>query len=164
MKSKTIFAILLPLVGTPIIGLNLLQEQNSELNAQQLREMVVGLGYEVKDLSVEAGKEKIQIDVKTEAFNIPLGVEISPSKSYVWLTASLGKDSPERKYRELLMENGKIQPSQFYLTSSNFLMIALPIENRLLTPTIIRNRIDKLAKDVSSRAATWQVGIPPEKD
>lgn len=136
-------------------GLMAGQDESRVLDAASLKSMIVGLGYEVKDIGTEVGKEKYEFTVKTTGFNVPMGAEISPSKNYIWLTASLGQVKETTKFRELLRANGVVQPTQFYITSKDNLMIALAIENHGVTPVWMRKGIDKVAKDVGDQASAW---------
>lgn len=161
MSSNQLLKFVLPIVATGVIGSFAVQSAETPLTAKELREVLVGLGYEVKDLSTEAGKEKYEILTKTDSFNVPMGAEISPSKSYIWLTVYLGADADTRKHRDILKQNGLVQPSQFYVTKSDKLMVALPVENRGMTPAYLKDKISKLVGDVESSATVWQAGSPP---
>jgi hypothetical protein len=130
--------------------------QDRELDAPQLREMLSQLGYEIKDLNTEAGKEKYSVKVERDGLNIPVAFEISPSKAYVWLTINLGETPSAERALELLKQNSKIQPSQFYVTSNGRLMIALPLENRNVTNALIRNRMDALSANVGRTQEFWK--------
>ncbi|MDI9635703.1 hypothetical protein QPK87_13440 [Kamptonema cortianum] len=135
-----------------------IQSQTSAISAAELRSMVTGLGYEVKDLSTEEGKEKFEFSVKTESLNIPLGAEISASKSFVWLTANLGEGGAKKNHLAYLKATGSIQPSMFYITSKDLLMIGLPIDNRGITPALLKARIEKITQDIESTSELWMDG------
>lgn len=143
-------AFLLPLSGTA--------QECSPLNAKQLKDMLTGMGYTVKDLNTQAGSEKFEVALSSGGFNVPVGYEISPSGNFVWLTANLGKpkDSTSTMNAELLKQNGKIQPCQFYISTKGILMIGLAIENRGLTAAIMRRHTDKFIGDISKTSAYWQ--------
>lgn len=128
------------------------------LDARKLKEMLIGMGYTVKDLNSEPGKEKYEVTFNTGAFNVPVGYEISPSGNFVWLTANLGtaKDSTSTWNAQLLRQNSKIQPCQFYISNKGNLMMGLAIENRGLTPAIMRRHSDKFTSDISNSASFWQ--------
>ncbi|OJU62484.1 MAG: hypothetical protein BGO01_08375 [Armatimonadetes bacterium 55-13] len=129
--------------------------QANVVDAPALKGLIKDLGYEVKDLNTEAGKEKFSFDVTRPTLKIPLGAEISPSKNYVWLTANLGEKKATTKFEDLLVQNSKIQPNFFYITSSNRLMVAIAIDNRGITTGILRRIIDKLADDIVSTQSSW---------
>lgn len=152
MQSKLIF------LGTAVLALPLLVgfSQSEQLDYPKLKTMITNLGYTVKDIGTEVGKEKAQIDITTEAFNIPMGAEVSPSKNYVWMTVNLGSNPSAEQAKALLRQNATIQPSFFYLTKDDRIMLAHPIDNRSITPDVMKRIIDKLAKDVGSTAKDWQ--------
>ncbi len=152
MQSRLIF------LGTAALALPLLVgfSQSDQLDYPKLKTMLTNLGYTTKDIGTEVGKEKAQIDIKTEAFNIPMGAEISPSKNYVWITVNLGANPTADQSKALLRQNATIQPSFFYLTKDEKLMLGHPIDNRSITPDVMKRIIDKLAKDVDSSAKDWQ--------
>jgi hypothetical protein len=130
-----------------------------QLDATKLRDLIRNMGYEVKDLNTEAGKEKYSFEIKTEKHNVPMGAEISPSKNYIWLTVNLGStsqyaDLPDRSVK-LLKQNAAIQPDFFYITSKDNLMLAVAADNRNMGPADFKRLVDKLAKDVDDTATIW---------
>jgi len=132
--------------------------QNPQLDRKQLREMLVQMGYEVSDIVKDAGKEKYSVTFVRDGLNIPVGYEISPSNSYIWLTVNLGDapvDSSSKNFA-LLKQNAKIQPSFFYITDSGRLMAALAVENRSVTPVILRARSESLSENVGKTKDVWQ--------
>lgn len=124
----------------------------------QLREMLTQLGYEVTDIVKDAGKEKYSVKFAKYSLDIPVGFEISPSGSYVWLTVNLGEAPKESDARtlNLLKQNSKIQPSFFYVTDSGRLMAALAIENRGITNAILRTRAETISENVGKTKEIWQ--------
>ncbi|MCC7230859.1 MAG: hypothetical protein IT203_10730 [Fimbriimonadaceae bacterium] len=132
--------------------------QSASIDRKQLREMLVQLGYEVSDLSSEAGKEKYSVKFTTADLNIPVGYEISPSGSYIWMTVNLGEapKEPSAKCLELLKQNGKVQPTFFYITEAGRLMGALAVENRGVTNAILRQRSEFLIGNIGKTKDVWQ--------
>ena len=134
--------------------------QGSEpVTAPQLKEMITNLGFEVKALNEEVGKEKYEFTVKTTDFDVPIAAEISGSKNYIWITVYLGDapkpDSP--KCHALLSRNFKIQPSQFYITERGALMLGFAMENRGITPVVFKRTYTKLSEDVVKSADVWNM-------
>lgn len=161
VTSATLCAFLVGALLTGPIRHSQAGGQNLALDAAALKEMVKGLGYEVKDLNTEAGKEKIEFTVSKSDFTLPIGAEVSPSKNYVWLTLFLGEVKDTSKVTSaqalaLLKGNYKTQPVLFYVTERNNLMVGLATDNRAITPAILRARIDKIADDCVKTAADWQ--------
>lgn len=126
-----------------------------KLTATTLRNMAQTMGYEVKVLSAEEGKEKYEIGLKSKSLDVPVALEISPSGNYIWLTVFLGENNANKKHEDLLKENFKVQPTFFYITSKDNLMAAEAIDNRDVTPAILRRCLDKLVSDVDKTAKVW---------
>lgn len=137
-----------PVIATP---------QAAMMDAAQLKSMLQGLGYEVKDLNTEAGKEKYQFTITKKGFDVPLGAEFSASKNFIWVTAFLGKapEDSSPKNAALLKQNFSIQPSFFWVTEKGNLMIGVAMENRAMTPAIFKRHTDKLSDDVVATADVW---------
>ena len=158
MKCKNLFSYLMILSGIfllPFFG----KAQNCDpLDARQLKTMLEQLGYTVKELSSEAGKEKFEVLHNKGGYDIPVAYEISASRNFVWLTAFLGnpKDENSITNASLLKQNFKIQPCQFYITEKGKLMMGLAVENRGLTNSILRRHTDKIVSDVSNTVSLWQ--------
>ncbi|MEA2553624.1 MAG: hypothetical protein QOJ65_1800 [Fimbriimonadaceae bacterium] len=146
------------LVSAVIAIAGFARPQSGPLDARQLREKLVELGYDVTDLVKEEGKEKYTVKLTKSDLDIPIGYEISPSKGYIWLTVNLG-DAPAEtstKCLALLKSNGNIQPSFFYVTKSGRLMMGLPIDNRDVTNATLRLRTDQISDNVGSTKDLWQ--------
>ena len=65
-----------------------------QIDRKQLRAMLVRLGFEVKDLVTDPGKEKYSAVITREDLDIPIGFEISGNGNYIWLTVNLGDAPP----------------------------------------------------------------------
>ena len=132
--------------------------QNAQVDRKQLREMLVQLGYEVQDILKDEGKQKYSSKFTRDGLDIPIGYEISPSNTYIWLTVNLGTAPTEgsAKTLALLKQNSKVQPTFFYITDSGRLMAALPVENRAVTNAVLRARSESLAENVGKTKEVWQ--------
>lgn len=132
--------------------------QDKQIDRKQLREMLVQLGYEIQDIVKDAGKEKYSSKFTRDGLDIPIGYEISPSNTYIWLTVNLGTAPTEgsAKTLALLKQNSKIQPTFFYITDSGRLMAALPVENRGITNVVLRQRSESIADNVGKTKDAWQ--------
>lgn len=125
------------------------------LTTPQLRTIVENMGYAPKTISEETGK--FQFDVKTDSFNVPVGTEISKSGNYIWFTVSLGDASGlESKHGDLLRQNAQIQPDFFYITAKGTLMLGVAVDNRGVTPAVVKRVTDKLVADVDSTSKYWK--------
>lgn len=139
-----------------ILGFGALQ--TTPITRTQMREMLVQLGYEVNDIVKDEGKEKYSVKFTKNELDIPVGFEISPSGSYIWLTVNLGTAPTEgnAKCLTLLKQNSKVQPTFFYVTDSGRLMAALAVENRGVTNAILRQRAETISDNVGKTKADWQ--------
>ena len=129
------------------------------LDAAGMKRMVEGLGYELKTLSADEGKEKYEFTMTRGGLDIFVAVELSASRGYLWLTVYLGDIAEEplkAKAPLLLRENAKIQPSQFYVTDTGRLMVALAMDNRFVTAAALRKAAEKLVDDVVNTKPLWQ--------
>jgi hypothetical protein len=145
------------LATVSIAALPLLAQDSTAIDAAKLKEMIVNLGYETKTLNEEAGKEKYEFTVKNASFDIPIAAEISPSKNYIWLTVFLGEAPPDSspKMAGFVKRNFKIQPSMFYITDKDNLMMGFAMENRGMNPAVLRRTVTKLQEDVTNTADLW---------
>jgi hypothetical protein len=73
-------------------------------------------------------------------------------------TGGSGGSSTKQDPKELLRLNGRIQPTQAYLSAKDVLMLAFAIENRSVTPALMKSRIEKLTGDVEKSASVWNKG------
>lgn len=154
IKKMRVFIFML-LFTVPVL---VFSQNCDKIDSKKLKEILIGMGYTVSDIITTPGKEKFEIKTTTPSFNIPIAYEISPSGNFIWLTVSLGKpktDSLTQAYN-LLKQNGAVQPCQFYLTSKGNLMLGLALENRGITPAIIKRNTDKVTQDVSNTSTYWQ--------
>jgi len=89
------------------------------INQSKLKELLVQLGYTPKETVSTPGKEKYEIKITRDGLDVPMGLEVSPSTNYIWLTVFLGKaPSDSSKYFQFIKQNSKIQPALFYVTDS----------------------------------------------
>jgi hypothetical protein len=157
MKEVRLFALVLSLLALGVL-MGFRSTQDGTVTRAQLREMLTQLGYEVSDIVKDAGKEKYSVKFTKFDLDIPIGFEISPSNNYIWLTVNLG-DAPKEgsaKTLNLLKQNGKIQPTFFYITDNGRLMAALAVENRGVTNAILRQRAETVSENVGKTKEFWQ--------
>ena len=131
--------------------------QSQTLDRKQLREILVQLGYEVKDIVKDEGKQKYAVSFSSNDLNLPVGYEISPSGNYIWLTANLG-DGPKAGNEmtfQLLKQNARVQPTFFYISESGKLMAALAVENRGVTNSLLKQRSEIFADNVGKTKDVW---------
>lgn len=157
MRSLRFIGVLVVVLSVFVLT-GFMTSQSDQITRPKLKEMLVELGYEVSDVVKDAGKEKYAVTFVKSELNIPLGFEISPSNSYVWLTVNLGEapKTASEKCLTLLKQNGKVQPTFFYITESGRLMAALAVENRGLTNAILRTRAETITDNVGKTKEFWQ--------
>jgi hypothetical protein len=159
MRNKATLAITILMISAfAFFGFSR-QDDCEPLNRTDLRDRLVQLGYEVKDIEKAVGKEKYSVKMNKDGLDIPVGVEISPSGTYIWLTVNLGNppSNTDTTNNTLLKQNGKIQPCQFYITSTTGrLMMGLPVENKGVTNSHLRDRLESISKNVGSTKDIWQ--------
>ena len=157
MLNKTLIA---GATALSLLTYGTLQTEDKPLTGPEVKTMVQNLGFEVKDLNTETGKEKIEFMVQRDGFDVWLASEVSGSKRFIWITAFLGDSTKIANFSarapKMLEQNYKIQPSQFYVTDKGSLYMAIAVDNRNVTPAALRWRIDKLASDVTSSAELWK--------
>ena len=127
------------------------------INQTKLKEILVQLGYTPKDIISTPGKEKYEIKINRGGLDVPMGLEISGSTNYIWLTVFLGKaPSDSSKYFKLLKQNSKIQPALFYVTDSGNLMMGLPVDNRGINNALLKRYTEFIAGKIADTKDTWQ--------
>jgi hypothetical protein len=156
MKNRSLLSIIaIFAIFTALCGMA--YQSFTTLNRQQLREILVQLGYTVKDLNKEKDKEKYEITLTEGGLDIPVAAEISPSGNFIWLTVFLGEPKIEGdKGLNLLKETYKVQPCQFYVTSSNKLMCGVPIDNRAVDNALLKKRIELIVGKVADSQTVWK--------
>lgn len=160
MKTILSCSVLLALVAAMAApGVAGLQSDDKALDGPALRGVLENMGYSLKELNKEAGKEKFEFMIAKDGYDVYIAAEVSPSKRFVWLTSFLGETAKisdfDSKASKFLNRNTSIQPTQFYITDRGNLMIAIATDNRDLNPAVIRHRVEKLAGDVSATSDLW---------
>lgn len=115
------------------------------LDLKDLRKQFESMGHKITDIS----DTKFSFPMSRDSLDITVGVEVSPSKNYVWYTINLGafKESADKtKAHQLLVLNGKIQPNQCYLSSKDLVMLGHAMENRDLTLAMLNTRLENMLK------------------
>lgn len=147
------------LIGVPlVVGLafTAVQSEPKVLSESDLKEMIVGLGFEVTESKGSSDRPVYSFVAATDPFKVPTNAEISASGKYIWFSASMGKISETKPWLDLLRQNASIQPSQFYVTKADSLKIAIAVDNRAVTPANLKLVIEKLVKDIKETAPIWQ--------
>lgn len=126
------------------------------LTYSQLQNMATNMGYAPNQISEGADSPKFEIQTKSGTFNVPLGLEISPSGRFVWISANLGQITLNGDQAISILKRGtSVQPTQFWYTDKGNLMIGMAIDNRDVTTAYLRFVIDKVGADVAATADIW---------
>ncbi len=124
-----------------------------QIDAASLKQMLSAMGYTLKDLN----EQKFEFTLQSSELEIPIGAEVSASKNFIWLTVNLGQNRTSLNHEALLKQNTITQPSFFYITRKNNLMMGVAMENRGLNPAVVRRIVEKLMHDVQDTRPVWDV-------
>lgn len=136
------------------------QSEDQTLTGPEIKTMIKNMGYEPKDLNTEVGKEKFEVLLAKDGFDVPIAFEVSASKRYIWLTVFLGEVAKVTEFNarapKILNQNFKIQPCFFYTTDKGNFMMAIAVDNRNATSAVLRQRIEKISADVVATNELWK--------
>lgn len=129
--------------------------QAEKLDDASLRAMLTGLGYEVK----EPGTTTFEVPMSAEGLNIPTRVFLSKSKTKVWISAALVMaDGVNKLTREdlqkILEKNVEVGPCHFMI-EGGWLKMKMAIDNRAVTPALLRSELEFFAARVGTSKAVW---------
>ena len=62
---------------------------------------------------------------------------------------------PKDRAEKAIRQNQKIQPTFFYVTDKDNLMLGIAMENRALDAAVMKRHIEKMTSDVGSSSAVW---------
>jgi hypothetical protein len=153
MKSRTILAALLMLALITAIPTRGHSQNGITVTNSNLKTTLENMGFEAKELS--ANNYEISVNL---SYKVYMAVALSPDESRIWLTTffydkSLSTYSSE-KLIKLLQSNWTTGVSFFALDSTK-LKMTRPIENRNVTPVLLRKEIENHARNVESTEALW---------
>ncbi len=157
MKQRLFLMIGMLILFTGITKLSAAQDCGP-ITSTELKQLLIGLGYEVKNINAEGTADKFEVKTTGGDLNIPISYEITPSTNYIWLTVFLGPapaDNSSANYA-LLKETYNVQPCQFYVSTRGNLMIGLALENRAVTPAVIKRSTESIINKVVSSKSVWQ--------
>ena len=126
------------------------------LSDQDLKTMLDGLGYSPNHLS-----NGYLIAISRDGWTYNMQVLLSPDASKVGFNANLGAvDDPSTvtadQWRTLLEKNEDVDPSNFYFDKDQKkLYLHRAIDNRDLTPAILRQQIDNFCSNIHDTATDW---------
>lgn len=134
-----------PLAAQPAAGIT--------LTKSNLKATLENLGFETKDL----GADSYQITL-TQGATVPISVSLSQDGSRIWLITFFGEkvlsNYTSDKLIKFLQSNRNMGVS-FFALNGNKLQMLHPIENRNITPVILRKEIESQTRNVSSTILLW---------
>jgi len=155
MKSRVLTAVFFLMISTAIVNAPALAQSSSSalITKANLKQSLENLGYETVDL----GSDTYQIKL-VQGASVPISVALSSDGSRIWLITNLGKKvlsnlSSERLIK-MLQSNRNIGTSFFALTTDRLEMLSV-LENRSITPVLLRKAIELQASNVSNTVALW---------
>lgn len=157
MKKQ--FLLPLSFLFIALVNTSATKAQNCEpIDQVHLKDLLVQLGYTVKDLLTTPGKEKYEIKITKDDLDVPIGLEISPSTNYIWLTVFLGAAPSDTSsmFYNLIKQNAKIQPALFYVTDKGNLMMGLPVDNRGINNALLKRYTEFIAARVTDTKSYWK--------
>lgn len=145
--------------------------ESRRLTEQEVKAMLEKLGHEIETLTTTSGASKYQLRLKRGSWTIPLTVELSPNKRYMWISNYLGplpEDSSTlgNSFSRLLEANWSNAPAFFSINVAALktgkqrrLYLQRPMENQGVTETDLGQTLDAVADVVQRTAPIWQIII-----
>jgi hypothetical protein len=134
------------------------QTTGQTLDNASLKTALDGLGYETKALS-----KGYLVTSKVDTWTLYIQVVISSDGTKIGLNANLQSIDdfgavPAKKWLDLLVSNGQIDPSTFYVDrDQKKLYLHRVIDNRSITPVVLRSQLDNFTNNIISTEATWDL-------
>lgn len=124
------------------------------VTVSQLRKIVEGLGYETRDGSSKESPN-FEFTINEGGLDIHILAEESESTNYIWLKLAFDKLKPGQDAKTFLSRTNDIQPAHFYLYDDGVLGMAVAVENRAVTPAVVRRGIDILVDGAIATQDYW---------
>ena len=130
------------------------------LNIDSLRQMLVNMGFEPE----KSGDKNFLLTITRDSYTLRVHVAMSPNDKFVWLETRFGVFPEAAKMTAILdklMEaNDANPPAYFSLThgekpEDRILFLQRPLDNRELTPAIMREALDKFMALIVKTAPVW---------
>jgi hypothetical protein len=121
-----------------------------------LKEMLDGMGYEPRPLS-----KGYLLAIKRDTWTIHIQLVLSKDLTKIGMNANLGLVSdaasvPAATWLKLLADNGDIDPSAFYYDKDQKkLYLHRVMDNRAVTPAVLRRQIEAFCDNTRDTAADW---------
>jgi hypothetical protein len=131
--------------------------QDNRLSYLSLKRMIIGLGYEPRDLN----NDRFEIMVPGDNVKNYIAMNLSKDESNVWFYAFLielknPEQVPARTWLDLMKENARIGPNVFgYDEAAKRLYLYRPVTNHDLTPEKMRAAINNFVQNLRATAPLW---------
>lgn len=137
-------------------------EAGGPIAEEDLPKMLQNMGYEAE--KVDEGVYRVVIEQDSWTFYIRFSLS-TDSKQRLWMTSSFGEIKDWQKMAPaplmaLLVANDRIGPAHFYVTVSGDvrrLNAARAVDNRGITPAILRRELDKFLTNIRDTAEQWDI-------
>lgn len=155
MKIKTLLTVVVSIVLVVIApeGLAAQSSAGTTLTKLNLKATLENMGFEAKDL----GADTYEITLNQGTI-VPISVSLSTDATRIWLVTLVGKKElssySSEKLIKLLQSNWNTGVS-FFVLNQNKLQMIRPVENRNVTPVLLRKEIEGQARSVSTTESLW---------
>jgi hypothetical protein len=155
MKVKTLPAALVLIILIMVSQKNVAGQSSSgtTITKFNLKPTLENMGFETKDL----GADSYQITVNQGTI-VPMSVSLSKDESRIWLITFFGDkvlaNLSSDKLIKLLQSNWSTGVS-FFVLNGNKLEMLHPVENRNVTPVLLRKEIESQARSVANTESLW---------
>jgi hypothetical protein len=130
------------------------------LDEQDLPRLLENMGFEPE--TVDEGVYKVTIEQDSWTFYLRFSLS-TDNRTRLWMTSSFGEIKeidkvPPAPFIKLLETNDGIGPAHFYITTSGEakrLNVAKALDNRGITPAVLRREIDSFLGIIKSSVSQW---------
>lgn len=135
-------------------------ENTKGLSHEDLGTMLEDLGYEPKTIKMNDGGKRYLVKMSRDTWNFNIAVELSPNRSFVWLSGNLGKlPEGDNLKRDLLLKllesNHENSPRHFLVKSNRQLSLEQPITVAHMTPADLSSQIDTFVEQIKGTHSIW---------
>ncbi len=158
MKTNPFLAVLLLLALVTVTPSNVFSQTTSSqagivVTNGNLRNFLENMGFEVNDL----GNNNFEIFTNL-GYKVYMTVALSTDESRIWLTTFFGEkvlsNYTADKLIKMLQSNWNTGVSFFALDGTK-LKMTRPVENRNVTPVLLRKEIENQARNVQNTESMW---------
>lgn len=131
-------------------------QAGKSLTDQSLKELLDGLGYEPKKLTTG-----YLVSIQKDGWTYHTQFVLSKDKTRIGMNANLGNvdldGTSATQWRDLLIANGNIDPSFFYVDKdTKKLYIHRVLDNREITPAYIRQQTENFCANIKDTNEAWK--------